>query len=197
MIKSQESTRKLFEFQRKCKFEEESTLTYFPQIYTQDLCRLDCRMRKFLEICNCLPFFYKRKGTKYHSVSQTSTTRVFYLKVDSDKKCDIKGLKCIAKNKGKKSYLDFITISPLNRIYSFGRCNRNKRLLLSERLQRHQVLGSGVKYNVLVPQFSCIVDDDADEGDLQARTHSRIHRSFGLDRRKLFSLRRHELPHMR
>lgn len=62
MIKSQESTRKLFEFQRKCRFEEESTLVNFPQIYTQDLCRLDCRMQKFLEVCKCLPFFYKRKG---------------------------------------------------------------------------------------------------------------------------------------
>lgn len=64
MIKSQERTRALFEFQRKCRFEEESTLVNFPQIYTQDLCRLDCRMAKFLDVCKCLPFFYKRKGTQ-------------------------------------------------------------------------------------------------------------------------------------
>lgn len=62
MIKSQESTRHLFEFQRKCKFEDESNLDYFPQIYTQDLCRLECRMKKFLELCGCLPFFYQTKG---------------------------------------------------------------------------------------------------------------------------------------
>lgn len=62
MIKAEEITRGLFEFQRKCKFEDESTLDYFPQTYTYDLCRLDCRMRKFKEICNCLPFFYHRKG---------------------------------------------------------------------------------------------------------------------------------------
>lgn len=64
MIKSQEITRKLFEFQRKCRFEEESTLAYFPKMYTQDLCRLNCRMEKFREICNCLPFFYKQKCVK-------------------------------------------------------------------------------------------------------------------------------------
>lgn len=107
IIKSQESTRNLFEFQRKCKFEEESTLAYFPQIYTQDLCRLDCRMRKFLEVCHCLPFFYKRKGTKYHSALQTTSFQLFHPKVDSDMKCDYKGLKCIAKNKGEKLLFDF------------------------------------------------------------------------------------------
>lgn len=64
MIKSQESTRGLFEFQRKCKFEEESNLAYFPHLYTQDLCRLECRMRKFRDACGCLPFFYRRKGCK-------------------------------------------------------------------------------------------------------------------------------------
>lgn len=73
MIKSQESTRKLFEFQRNCKFEEESTLASFPQIYTQDLCRLDCRMRRFQEICNCLPFFYKRKGVMLDSMKPFMT----------------------------------------------------------------------------------------------------------------------------
>ncbi|CRL07283.1 CLUMA_CG020262, isoform A [Clunio marinus] len=65
IIKSQKNTRDLFEFQRKCKFEDESDLEYFPQIYTQDLCQLECRMKKFLEFCDCLPFFYKRKGVSY------------------------------------------------------------------------------------------------------------------------------------
>lgn len=64
IIKSQEIIRGLFESQRKCRFEEESSLEFFPRVYTQDLCRLDCRMRKFRETCSCLPFFYKRRGAK-------------------------------------------------------------------------------------------------------------------------------------
>lgn len=103
MIKSQERTRQLFEFQRKCKFEEESTLTYFPQIYTQDLCRMDCRMRKYLEICDCLSFFYKRKGVQsVLEILNNWRTSFLTLKVYSDIKCDIKGLKCIADIKGKR-----------------------------------------------------------------------------------------------
>lgn len=72
MIKSQESTRQLFEFQRKCKFETESNLAYFPQIYSQDLCKLDCRMRKLRKICNCLPFFYKRQGESFNDAVSCS-----------------------------------------------------------------------------------------------------------------------------
>jgi len=81
IIRAQENVRNLFEFQRKCRFNEESSLTYFPRIYTRDLCRLDCRMRKFLQICNCLPFFYKRRA--------------------SDARCNKQGLKCIVHNIGE------------------------------------------------------------------------------------------------
>jgi Amiloride-sensitive sodium channel len=43
--------------QRHCRFPYESNLTYFP-IYTYNLCRQDCRIKKFLEQCGCIPFFY-------------------------------------------------------------------------------------------------------------------------------------------
>jgi Amiloride-sensitive sodium channel len=43
--------------QRHCRFPYESNLTYFP-IYTYNLCRQDCRIKKFLELCGCIPFFY-------------------------------------------------------------------------------------------------------------------------------------------
>lgn len=59
---SQDSIRNLFEFQRKCKFPEESALTYFPVMYSRDLCLYECRIKKFLDLCKCLPFFYGNRG---------------------------------------------------------------------------------------------------------------------------------------
>lgn len=52
----------LFEFQRKCKFASEGNpLSHFQtEIYSQDLCQYECRVEKFLDICKCIPFFYKR-----------------------------------------------------------------------------------------------------------------------------------------
>lgn len=100
MIHSQESTKSLFEFQRKCKFEEESNLDYFPRIYTQDLCRLECRMKKFREKCGCLPFFHKRKSEQQILLLNLGVDS-FWLLSDHDKPCDKVGLKCIVKNKGK------------------------------------------------------------------------------------------------
>lgn len=64
IIMSQEDIKSLFEFQRKCKFSDESALDYFPQIYSRDLCLYECRMKKFLDLCKCIPFFYGRKSMK-------------------------------------------------------------------------------------------------------------------------------------
>lgn len=62
IIMSQEDIKSLFEFQRKCKFSDESSLDYFPQVYSRDLCLYECRMKKFLDLCKCIPFFYGRKS---------------------------------------------------------------------------------------------------------------------------------------
>lgn len=63
-IMSHDKIKNLFEFQRKCKFPDESSLKYFPEIYSQDLCLYECRIQKFLDLCKCIPFFYGHKGIK-------------------------------------------------------------------------------------------------------------------------------------
>ncbi|KAL7020155.1 hypothetical protein ACKWTF_011388 [Chironomus riparius] len=79
VIMSQENIKSLYQFQRKCKFPDESTLDYFQQVYSRDLCLYECRMKKFLDLCKCIPFFYKRKN--------------------GIKQCHQNGLKCIVHNK--------------------------------------------------------------------------------------------------
>lgn len=79
IIRSEENTKNLFVFQRKCKFTTESSSKYFPQLYTEDLCRLECRMKKFKTLCNCMPFFY--------------------IHIKNDRQCDKRGLQCIYENR--------------------------------------------------------------------------------------------------
>ncbi len=62
ITESTKSIRNLFVFQRKCLFEDESTLEFFPQLYTYDLCNLECNLKNLIKECGCLPFFMKRIG---------------------------------------------------------------------------------------------------------------------------------------
>lgn len=78
-IRSEQETRNLFVFQRNCKFDTESSSEYFPQLYTQDLCRLECRMKMSKELCDCLPFFY--------------------IHIKKDRQCDKRGLECVYENR--------------------------------------------------------------------------------------------------
>ncbi|KAG5672729.1 hypothetical protein PVAND_002830 [Polypedilum vanderplanki] len=80
IIKSQDKIRNLFEFQRQCKFTEENVLSFFPNIYSQDLCFYECRMKKLKDICKCIPFFYKRRD-------------------GNDRQCSTQGLKCVVRNR--------------------------------------------------------------------------------------------------
>ncbi|XP_061392832.1 pickpocket protein 28-like, partial [Musca vetustissima] len=45
--------------QRKCIFYDEVKLTYFPEEYTFSSCMKECRMKKAIKLCKCLPPFYK------------------------------------------------------------------------------------------------------------------------------------------
>ena len=78
-IRSEQETKNLFVFQRNCKFTTESSSEYFPQLYTQDLCHLECRMKKYKKLCNCMPFFY--------------------IHIKNDRQCDKRGLECIYENR--------------------------------------------------------------------------------------------------
>ncbi|XP_073830574.1 amiloride-sensitive sodium channel pickpocket 23 [Musca autumnalis] len=45
--------------QRKCIFHDEIKLKYFPEEYTFSSCMKECRMKKAIKLCKCLPPFYK------------------------------------------------------------------------------------------------------------------------------------------
>lgn len=83
---------------RKCLFSSESKSKYFdvsshisdvdktlmvliaPQVYTVNLCKIDCRIKQALSICHCIPFFY-------------------VIPMSKEKVCDIKGMICLSKNR--------------------------------------------------------------------------------------------------
>ncbi|GAB0096687.1 sodium channel protein Nach-like [Sergentomyia squamirostris] len=67
---------RLLIYQRQCRFDDESNLDHFSYAYSYDVCRTECRIKKMLQLCGCIPFFYRA--------------------VDTDRYCTIHGLKCIA-----------------------------------------------------------------------------------------------------
>lgn len=80
---------------RKCLFASESRSKYFDvnihrlvhqikiilafqlQVYTENLCKIDCRIKRALMICGCVPFFYA---------------------IPTEKVCDINGMICLTAN---------------------------------------------------------------------------------------------------
>jgi hypothetical protein len=60
-IHSTEDVRSLSVFQRKCRFWEESDLDISP-VYSYNLCRMQCRVTQALQLCGCVPHFYRSKG---------------------------------------------------------------------------------------------------------------------------------------
>lgn len=53
--------RQLWIYQRNCRYTDESELEYFPWIYTYSLCKTNCRIQKIMELCDCMPLFYKKR----------------------------------------------------------------------------------------------------------------------------------------
>lgn len=64
LIQSTQSVKELFVFQRKCLFDDESPLELYPQMYTEDLCYVECYTKQFMKTCECAPFFLKKPGNK-------------------------------------------------------------------------------------------------------------------------------------
>jgi len=60
-IHSTEDVRSLSVSQRKCRFLEESDLDISP-VYSYNLCRMQCRVTQALQLCGCIPHFYRSKG---------------------------------------------------------------------------------------------------------------------------------------
>ncbi|XP_055679452.1 uncharacterized protein LOC129787728 [Lutzomyia longipalpis] len=76
-----EKVRRLFIYQRQCRFDDESNLDHFPYIYSYTICRTECKIKRMLEVCGCIPIFYRA--------------------AESESYCGVKGLKCIVKHRMK------------------------------------------------------------------------------------------------
>lgn len=48
--------------QRKCRFTEEAHDLVTSSVYSFIICRSECRLRLALKLCNCVPYFYRRRG---------------------------------------------------------------------------------------------------------------------------------------
>lgn len=48
--------------QRKCRFTEEARNLVTSPVYSFIICRIECRLKLALRLCNCIPHFYRRKG---------------------------------------------------------------------------------------------------------------------------------------
>lgn len=62
---SSKQLRSLSADRRKCHFHNETPLKYF-DLYTENLCRIECRIDAAIKHCNCIPFFYSVGKTVYH-----------------------------------------------------------------------------------------------------------------------------------
>lgn len=56
-VLSSDSLRSLSIERRKCLYFDEQVLLFFP-MYTENLCRIECRIQAALISCGCVPFFY-------------------------------------------------------------------------------------------------------------------------------------------
>uniref|UniRef100_A0A336MGE3 CSON001091 protein n=1 Tax=Culicoides sonorensis TaxID=179676 RepID=A0A336MGE3_CULSO len=81
-ITSDSNVKSLAIFQRKCRFDDESNLLYFPGHYSPSLCQLNCKLSAYEKHCGCIPFFY-------HYVTPETN------------QCSHSGLKCIHKKARK------------------------------------------------------------------------------------------------
>ncbi|XP_024084076.1 sodium channel protein Nach-like isoform X2 [Cimex lectularius] len=78
-IYSTEAAAELTISQRKCRHPGESNLAISP-VYSYNMCRMDCRVKKMISMCNCVPHFYRHMGRK---------TKV----------CNSRGLACVKKHR--------------------------------------------------------------------------------------------------
>lgn len=70
--------------QRRCRFTEEAESLQYSPAYSLNFCRIECRIRLSLEICHCIPHFYRSRTKNGHQYPV----------------CDFNGMKCLAGIKG-------------------------------------------------------------------------------------------------
>ena len=106
VIKSKENVRSLVLRQRNCRFNQESDLRFFSSFYTKGLCKLNCKLEIFLNLCDCVPFYSfnvldddRRKGENLIFFSKNEVMLVSA----GVRNCNREGLRCIERKKGKSS----------------------------------------------------------------------------------------------
>lgn len=72
---SSKQLRSLNADRRKCYFYDETPLKYF-DIYTENLCRIECRIDVAIKWCKCVPFFYSVGNFKF--ISRTFCRMFFF-----------------------------------------------------------------------------------------------------------------------
>ncbi|KAH1009342.1 sodium channel protein Nach [Dendroctonus ponderosae] len=121
-IISSEDTKTLRIRQRKCRFYHESNLTHFP-VYSYLICRMECRIRLALNLCGCVPHFYR--------------------KLPHERTCDVKGLKCLAQYKEQLISLEHINAS----CFCLANCEQVS-YVVEEMDSRQWFLKSNIQYGI-------------------------------------------------
>ncbi|XP_058827941.1 uncharacterized protein LOC131687868 [Topomyia yanbarensis] len=71
---------------RKCIYHHESS-SYF-KLHTPNLCKIDCRIKKALEMCRCIPFFYNIPNlVKCNASGMVCLSRKFHYWYDGSCNC--------------------------------------------------------------------------------------------------------------
>ncbi|XP_066154583.1 sodium channel protein Nach-like [Euwallacea fornicatus] len=86
-IINSDDTKALTVRQRKCRFYHESNLSHFP-VYSYMICRMECRIQLSLQLCGCVPHFYRNQ--KFEKI------------------CDSAGLRCLSQTQDQLISLEAI-----------------------------------------------------------------------------------------
>ncbi|XP_055691219.1 pickpocket protein 11 [Lutzomyia longipalpis] len=79
-IRTTTDARGLSVSQRRCRFTDEAGNMEFSPVYSFNLCRVECRIRIALDVCQCIPHFYRSRTRSGHQYPV----------------CDFDGMKCLA-----------------------------------------------------------------------------------------------------
>lgn len=98
-----EDARQLSIGQRKCIFPEEFKLQYYEGNYTFTSCMKECRIRRCMKFCSCIPPFYRQFGNTDIILKFIISCRYLFIILcsifpDNTKYCNMTGLQCIANN---------------------------------------------------------------------------------------------------
>lgn len=97
---SSKQLRSLNADRRKCYFHDEMPLKYY-DFYTENLCRIECRIDAAIKQCNCIPFFYSVGNVRHEFIATFFSQSVFFSFVvfpieTAHDVCDVNGMHCLS-----------------------------------------------------------------------------------------------------